>query len=290
DLEFAIQHYHPPAQEQTKEHTDKILANFIRPFELSKAPLFRAGLIKLDTLQKKEEKNAQEEKYILMVDMHHIVTDGTSMEILTRDFATLYRDKNLPPVPFQYKDYAQWRNSKEQKKQLEEQEKYWLRQLRGEIAQLRLPLDYPRPTLRSSEGRETGFQLPEKENEKLGQLARKEDVTMFMLLLAIYNVMLYKITGQENILVGTVNAGRQHADLENILGMFVNTLVLRNRPHDDMTFRQFLAEVKTQAAAAFDNQDYPFEDLVEKILPNRDVARNPIFDTMFVHRVRNTQP
>jgi hypothetical protein len=251
-----------------------LISSFIHPFDLSQAPLLRVGLIKIE-----------KEKHILMVDMHHIITDGFSNQVLAEEFDIFYNGHHLPPLEIQYKDFSQWRDQHLTVEELERQAKFWQEEFAhaGEIPILNLPTDFPRPALRDSRGNYVFFEIPGNDLEKLKKLAAVETVTMFTLLFTLYNVFLSRLTGQEDVVVGTVAAGRRHADLEPIIGMFVNTLALRNYPKETMTFKEFLREVKQRTLKAIDNQDYQFENLVERVLPHRDISRNPLFDTMFTY-------
>jgi len=257
-----------------------IMSNFVRPFDLARAPLLRVGLIGPITGNSSQEGNDQG-KYILMVDMHHIISDGISLEIFVRDFRLLYSGEHLPLLKLQYKDFSKWQNSQLNNKENNKQEEYWLKELGGEIPVLDLPTDFPRPPVWSDEGKTIAFELDREETKLLKQTALSEEVTLFILLLSIYNILLSKICSQEDIIVGTPIAGRKHVELFDIIGFFVNTLSLRSGIRGQETFRVFLDRVKRSTLAAFDNQDYPFETLVEKIKVTRDMSRNPIFSVMF---------
>jgi amino acid adenylation domain-containing protein len=250
--------------------TETIIRKFIRPFNLSRAPLLRVGLIGLEN-----------NKYILIVDMHHIITDGTSHGIFIKEFTQLYAGKELLPLKLQYKDYALWQNSDKQRKILKAQEEYWTKQFAGDIPILNLPYDYPRPLVQDFAGETATFKIAGRETAALKALVLEGETTLYMLLLSIYNILLSKLSGQEDIIVGTPTAGRRHADQQHIVGMFVNTLALRNFPTGEKTFKEFLEELKQQTLEAFENQEYQFEDLVEKVDVERDASRNPLFDTMF---------
>ncbi|NIM15275.1 MAG: amino acid adenylation domain-containing protein [Candidatus Aminicenantes bacterium] len=243
----------------------------IRPlaFDFSKPPLFRAGLLK------------EGGNYTLLLDMHHIVTDAVSMGILTAEFSAIYPGQSLPKLRLQYKDYAEWQNSDRQKAAVKKQEGYWLRQCAGELPVLDLPIDYPRPVMQSFEGSVTSFPLGQREVDGLKEIAVESGVTLYMMVLALYNLLLAKLSGQEDIIVGAVIAGRSHADIQDIMGMFVNTLAMRNYPCGEKRFVDFLEDVKQNTTAAYKNQDYPFEDLVENLLVKRDIGRNPVFDVVF---------
>jgi amino acid adenylation domain-containing protein len=257
--EFEIENY--PATEE---------GAFIRPFDLSRAPLLRLGLIKTG-----------EKTHTLMFDMHHIITDGTSQGIFTREFMQLYAGRELPLLNLQYKDYSQWLRSAVRTEALKKQEVYWLNRFKGEAPVLALPYDSPRPAVSRFEGDRQGFLLEEGETAALRRKAARHEATLYMILLAVFNVLLWKLSGQEDIIVGTPIAARRHADLEPIIGMFVNTLAMRHFPSGEKTFKAFLNEVKTNTLKAFENQEYPFEELVEKANVPRDAGRNPLFDVMF---------
>ena len=250
---------------------DGIIERFVRPFDLSKAPLLRVGII--------EEKGAS---YVLMVDIHHIVTDGTSQDLLVRDFAVLYSDAALLPFRLQYKDYSQWRQSPEMHDVLVRQETFWLQEFTEEVSVLDLPTDYPRPPVQSFAGRQARFELSSEVTKGLSEIAHSENATLFMVTLAVYKILLMKLSGQEDIVVGTATAGRKHTDLESIIGMFVNTLALRSYPSGEKSFKQFLKEVREKTINAFENDGFQFEDLLEKLDVKRDMSRNPLFDVMFV--------
>ncbi|MDQ1349716.1 MAG: hypothetical protein QG657_16 [Acidobacteriota bacterium] len=248
-----------------------IFHHFINSFDLSSAPLLRVGLIK-----------ETEGKHIMMVDLHHIICDGTSVWVLVREFVDLYAGKEMSPLRIQYKDYTLWQNSESEKKRLKKQEDWWLREFSGEIPVLQLPLDFSRPETQSFEGRKEVFETETGAATALKKLAQENGVTLYMLLLSFFSIFLYKLSGQEEIVIGAPIANRRHSDLESIIGMFVNALALQTCPQGDKTFKEFLKEIKEKTLAAFENQEYPFEDLVGKVVFNRDPGRNPLFDTVFI--------
>ncbi len=250
---------------------EKIIQDFVRSFDLSLAPLFRVGLIKVD-----------DGRYVLMVDLHHIISDGISNLIFVTEFILLYKGERLPVPKVQYKDFSEWQNDQKISSNMRKQEEYWLKEFEGEIPVLNLPLDYPRPVVQSSAGDEITFEINIEETKSLKDFALKKGTTLYMVLLAIFNVLFSKLSNQEDIIIGSPIAGRRHPDLERLIGMFVNTLALRNYPVGYKTFNEFAAEVKERTLEAFENQEYQFEDLVEKAVVNRDTSRNPIFDVMFV--------
>jgi amino acid adenylation domain-containing protein len=269
--EFAVE-YHGTASSEIEVRG--ITRNFVRPFDLGCAPLLRVGLAKL------VEKN--QNKYLVMYDMHHIIMDGNSMAIFIKEFLQLYHGLRLPRLRVQYKDFTLWQNNLLQSKSIQKQEEYWSEKFRGEIPVLALPTDFPRPLTQSFVGSRLEFQWDREITGKINRLVRESETTLFVVLLAIYTVLLSRYSDREDIVVGTPVAGRPHADLEDTMGMFVNTLALRNYPNGTKTFSQLLEEVKINSIKAFENQDHQFEHLVERLGLQRDHSRNVLFDTMLV--------
>ncbi len=247
-----------------------ILKEFVRPFDLSCAPLLRVGLVE-----------GTDQKSILMVDMHHIISDGASVNVLIKDFSALFSGEKLPAMEIQYKDFTEWQNRRQEGEKIKQQEVFWLNEFAGEIPVLNLPVDYMRPLVKSFEGGALGFEIPVEQTRELKELALETKTTLFMVLLAIYNIFLAKISGQEDIVVGTPAAGRGHPSTEGIIGMFVNTLPLRNFPIGKESIDEFLSELRGRTLKAFENQDYLYDDLVESVTSSRDSSRNPLFDVMF---------
>ena len=245
----------------------EIVNNFIKPFHLKNAPLLRVGVIE-----------PGQGRQILMVDMHHIISDEVSHRILYRDFMALYAGKELPPLKIQYKDYSQWQNRELKKAKIKKQENYWLNQFKGKIPIINLPIDYPRPPVYSIEGSSLGFKIGEQETSALKKIAKDENCSMFMVLVTLFNILLSKISGQSDIVVGTPIAGRTHSDLEPIIGIFVNLLALRNFPEKHKSFIQFLREVKNRTLSAFENQDFQVDDLIDVLKLKRELYRNPLFN------------
>ena len=247
------------------------MAKYITPFDLRKAPLIRITLIKQG-----------ERKYIMLLDMHHIISDGTSMGILIKDFMCIYNGMELEPLQIQYKDYTAWHNEKLRSDEMEIQKQYWVDKFKEEIHVLNLPTDHPRPAVQSFQGNTIKFSVNEELTKKLQELANKTGSSLYMVLLSAYNVLLSKYSGEEDVIVGTVAAGRTHIDVKDIIGMFVNTLAMRSYPKGNKTYGEFLSEVKEECLKSFEYQDYQFEQLVREMGIKRDLSRNPLFDTMFV--------
>lgn len=267
-VEFEIEYYNASEAE-----AHGIISKFIRPFELDKPPLMRVGLIEVSSGTQ-----------LLMIDMHHILTDGVSVSVLSKDFMSFYNGEQLPGLHLQYKDYAEWQQSEEQKQERERRKEFWLLQFAGELHAAELPYDFPRPLIKSFEGSSIDFSINADDTIRLNSIAEAEGATLFMVVLSIFSVLLGKLSSQEDVVVGIPTAGRQHADLENIIGMFVNTLPLRNYPSGELRFKEFLREVKQNTLACIDNQSYPYEELIDQLKLERDTSRNPLFDVMFTYQ------
>ncbi|WP_243525757.1 non-ribosomal peptide synthetase [Bacillus pseudomycoides] len=252
---------------------DEMIEAFIQPFSLDMESLFRAGITRLEP-----------NRYLLVLDMHHIISDGTSSGILINELMKLYQnpDVKLSPVNVQYKEFAAWQHEFMQSGRYKKQEKYWLEKYRDGSTYAKLPTDYARPPVQSFNGERISFQLDEEATRKLKKLAREHNVTLYMTLLAAYKVLLYKYTSNKKIVVGTPTIGRRHPDIENTVGMFVNTLALMNTVNPNESFKSFLERLKKNTLEAFDNQDYQFEDLVRDLGGKRELSNNPLFDTMFI--------
>jgi amino acid adenylation domain-containing protein len=255
--------------ESEESGTAAIIRAFIRPFNLSEGPLIRVGLVKIS-----------DQSHLLMVDLHHIISDGVSHKILVKDFMNLYNKKELTELRLQYKDYSEWQNKGKQTR-MANQRDFWKQEFSEEINVFDLPSDFPRPLVRSYAGSNSIFLINKEETGKLKALGEEVGATMFMTILSVFNVLLSKLSNQEDIIVGTATAGRYQADLEGIIGMFVNTLAIRNYPKGELTFKEFLSQVKTKSLSCFDNQWYPYEELITELQIQRDTSRNPLFDVMF---------
>ena len=257
----------------TAEEVPDLINNFVRPFDLSKGPLIRVGLIEKTSIHPRE--------HILMVDMHHIITDGVSQGILIKDFMMLYQGNLLPNLKLQYKDYAEWQQDVGQQEEKAKEKAFWLETFAETPTVLELPTDFARLAAPDHTGSSFDFKLGKEESQKLKALAKAEGATLFMVLLSVYNILLAKLGNQEDIVVGTPIAGRQHDDLEDVIGMFVNTLALRNHPKGSLSYKTFLSTLKKQTLFSFEHQAYPYEELVEELKIERDTSRNPLFDAMF---------
>ncbi|EGJ32848.1 non-ribosomal peptide synthetase module, partial [Moorena producens 3L] len=247
------------------------------PFDLAGDALVRVHLLR-----------AADDRNILLLLMHHIVSDGWSLGILARELAALYEGYcadsavELPPLPVQYADYAVWQRGWLAGHELRRQLGYWEEQLDGAPALLALPTDKPRPPVQSFNGAHINRTYTVELGDRLRALAGAEECTLFMLLLAAYNVLLARYTSEDDIVVGTPIAGRTRSEIEGLIGFFVNTLVLRTDLSDDPDFIEVMRRARETALAAYAHQELPFEKLVEELQPERDVSHPPLFQTLFV--------
>jgi amino acid adenylation domain-containing protein len=248
-----------------------------RPFDLSTGPLVRARLLRLS-----------KEEAVLLLSMHHIVSDGWSIGVLIREVAALYeayvagKESSLKELSLQYGDYAVWQREWLQGEVLDQQLSYWREQLGGELPVLELPLDNPRSATSSFHSATFSYNVSKKISEELHALSRGEGVTLFMTLLAAFQLLLWRYSGQEDIAVGTPIANRRHGEIESLIGFFVNTLVLRTDVSGNPSFRELLQRVRETALAAYAHQDIPFEKLVEELAPERNLSVTPLFQVIFV--------
>ncbi|NVJ07525.1 non-ribosomal peptide synthase/polyketide synthase, partial [Myxococcus sp. AM001] len=246
-----------------------------RPFDLESGPLLRLALLALS-----------EQDHVLVLVMHHIVSDGWSMGLLVRELTELYaafsqgQPSRLPELPLQYADYAVWQREWLQGDVLDAQLGYWRKQLAGAPVALELPTDRPRPAVQSLEGAYVPFSLGRALSDAVHALARREGVTPFMVLLAAFQAVLARYSGQDDVSVGSPIAGRTRAETEGLIGFFVNTLVLRTRLDGSPSFRELLARVREVTLGAYAHQDVPFEKLVEALRPERSLSHSPLFQVM----------
>lgn len=274
EIEFKIEYF----KASEKEDVDAICKKIVRPFDLYNAPLFRFGIVEITKTV-----------FVLVVDIHHIITDGISSSIMVSDFIKFYNNENLIPIKVRYKDYSEWQIGKEQQKSIQKQKKWWLETFKEEIPTLNLPTDFNRPNIMTYEGETLDFGLDKAISQKLAKIADEEQVSLFMLLFSLFNILLSKLTNTQDIIIGTPVVGRRHVDLEETIGMFVNTVVLRNFPQEKLNFVSFLKQVKSNLLNSFDNQDFQFEDLISELKVNRDKSRHPLFNVMFALNNINTK-
>src|SRR6185369_99032 len=246
-----------------------------RPFDLEKGPLLRVVVAQLGAAE-----------YLALLNLHHIISDGWSKDVLVRDLSALYEDfleerpSRLGELAIQYADYAQWQREWLQGEVLEEQLGYWREQLANSAALLQLPTDRPRPGVQTYNGAIVAYQVEPRVVRELQALSKGENATLFMVLLAGFQALLYRHTGQRDIIVGTPVAGRPRAELEGLIGFFVNTLALRTAVRGGESFRGLLRRVREGALGAYGHQDVPFEKLVEALQPERNLSFPPLFQVV----------
>lgn len=256
--------------EDISTNIDEILDQFIRPFDLQQAPLIRAVLIRTD-----------KEEYILAYDIHHIVSDGTSAEIIISELAKYYNGESIEPLKYQFRNYVAWQKRVNESEEYQKHKNFWIEQL-SEAPALNFPLDFPRPATQSFRGRSIREYIDSEILSNLKRIACMENVTLYMVLLASFQIVLSKYASQIEIVLGTPVAGRENVNLTDMVGMFVNTIVMKNKVLGDRSFHELLTEVRENALSAYENQDYQFDDLVNDLNIERDPSRNPVFDVMFV--------
>jgi len=259
----------PPAYELAKHEV-------ATPFDLGTGPLLRARLMRLGP-----------EEHVLLCVMHHTITDSWSTQVFVKELAAAYealaseRSPVLPELPIQYGDFAQWQQEALQGEYLQKQLAYWQERLKDATALLELPQDAPRPAEQTLEGASQTYPVPAEVMTGIRLLANRHQVTPFMLLLACFKVLLYRYSGQPDILVGVPVAGRNQVETENLIGLFVDTVVLRDGLSGNPTFLALLRQVRETTLSAFANVDVPFEKIVQTLRPERDLSYNPIFQVMF---------
>ncbi|MGG7175941.1 amino acid adenylation domain-containing protein, partial [Clostridium paraputrificum] len=251
--------------EECREEISKVIKDFTKPFDLEKGNLIRMKVVK------------SKEEYYLLIDMHHIVSDGMSSGIFIKEFSIIYNGGELDAPTLQYKDYSEWMRIRN----LENQKEYWISQFEDEVPIIDLPYDYKRPVEKSFKGSMASIVIGEEVKNGIKELCRTTGTTEYMLLLASFMVVLNKYTRQEDIVVGTPVSGRTNKDMESMMGVFINTLAMRGRPEDKKSFINFLEEVKESCLKAYENQEYPFEELVDVVEVRRNFSRNPLFDVTF---------
>ncbi|RSM44579.1 non-ribosomal peptide synthetase [Amycolatopsis balhimycina DSM 5908] len=253
---------------------DALLAEVQRPFDLARGPLFRATVLRLG-----------EDDHLLVLVLHHIVTDGWSMGLLAGELGLLYSGAlngaaaELPPLPLRYADFAAWQRDRLAGPELDDRIAYWERQLAG-VPALELPTDRPRPAVRGTAGAAHRFTVPAAVTARLAELGRERGATLFMTLVAAAQVLFARYTGQRDIALGTVTAGRSWDELADLVGFFVNTVVIRSRVDGDPSFTDFLAGVRSTVLDAMAHDEVPFGRLVELLAPDRDASRSPLVNTM----------
>lgn len=257
----------------TDDNINNYFVNFVKPFDLSKAPILRVRIIKLI-----------DNTALLLFDTHHIISDGTSMQILISDLCKLYNDEELEEIKFTYKDYSEWENSNLKSGTFEDDKKFWLSKFNDDIPVLNLPYIHPRPAKKSFKGAKIYKTLNSEFTKKINDLCKELQVTPYMFLLGAYYILLSKYSTQTIMVVGSPVIARENSDTQNIIGMFVNTLPLKFHVHFRKTFNDYMDSVKDMCLKAFEHQSYPFNEIVNNLNITRDASRNPLFDVLFTYQ------
>ena len=270
-LEFNLDVVKEPILESEVE---KYYNEFIKPFDLSTPPLFKTKLLRI--------KDSEKYQALLLFDIHHIICDGTSLNILIDDLCAFYNSENLPALTVTYKDFSF--NEKEllSSNKMKEAETYWISHLENNLPVLRMPTNYPRPAIQSFNGSKVYCSLSSDNVKKIEDICKKLEITPYIFTLAAYYVLLYNYTAQDDIVIGSPYSGRTYQEIQNIVGMFVNTLPIRAQIDRNSSFEMLLKSLKDICFNAYKYQSYPFELLVRKLNIPRNTSRNPIFDTIFV--------
>lgn len=272
-------------------HSDEFRAALVKefhlPFDLEKGPVIRVKLF-----------TRSETEHTLLVTVHHITADFWSMLSMLDELLMLYdaetsgRPTPLSPLNFSYTDYVRWQKNMLSGPEAERQWAYWRQRLSGDLPVLNLPTDHPRPPVQAYDGASHGFRLDPELTRKIKTLARQEGATLYMSLLAAFQVLLYRYTGQEDIIVGSPTSGRVRSEFEEVMGYFVNPLVMRSDLSGSPSFKEFIGQVRQTVLEALDHQDYPFQLLVERLRPQREASRSPVIQVMFVlqqpHRLKES--
>jgi hypothetical protein len=263
--------------EQENLIEEAISHNAKTTFDLEVGPLLKVNLLKLS-----------QENYIVLFNMHHIIFDGWSAGVLIKDFLTHYHaygqenSQLMPPLRIHYKDYTSWQESQLETSKLQDQRDYWLAKLTPVPVRLNLPVDYPRPPVKSFQGNTITWQPEPELIDTFEKLVKAQEASLFMGLVSLVKSFLFRYTEQNEITIGSAIAGRNHPDLEDQIGFYVNTLVLRDQITDHDSFTDVLSKVKTTTLEAYDHQDYPFDQIVSDLNLQRDPSRNALFDVAIV--------
>ena len=269
-VKFKVESEHVK-DDEIMDQIPEIYDNFLKPFDLSQAPLFRMKVLYTD-----------KGRCFVMYDIHHIITDGISNEIIYKDILALLKGEQLPPLDYTYKEYCVWMDERLRSGVLQPHEDYWLDLLKGDLPLIDLPTKRGRTNIPSYAGAHAKFHLGLEDRDKLVALAKEHKTTLFNVLLACLDIVLYKYSGQKDIIIGSPIMGRNNRKCKNIIGMFVNTMVLRNNVEPEKTIGEFIEQIRKNTLEAIRHAEYPFSYIVEKLDGKRDMSRNAVFDIMFV--------
>ncbi|APF18146.1 amino acid adenylation domain protein [Caldithrix abyssi DSM 13497] len=266
-------------EEQNRQIETLIKNEASTPFKLSQAPLFRARLIQL-----------QDDEAIFILNMHHIISDGLSLEIMIKEVSAFYqallqgKEAQLPPLPFQYSAYAKWQRQWLESEVLQKQLRFWQNQLSGAPQLLKLPTDFPRPKVQSFKGSKTYLELPAELSAKIKAIANRHRTTPYVVLLSAFSILLHRYSGQDDLVIGTPVSGRTRKEIENLIGFFVNSIPLRFELEGNPSFDELLEQVQKMVQDSLANQDAPFEKIIDALNLERDTSYTPLFQVMFIYQ------
>ncbi|WP_456439958.1 amino acid adenylation domain-containing protein [Caldithrix abyssi] len=266
-----------PEEQALRKARELARADALKPFDLEKGPLFRILLLKLN-----------DNDHLVLFNMHHIITDGWSTGILVREMAAIYnalsdgKPSPLSPLPIQYADFTVWQQNWLQGEVLEKHLQFWQEYIGENPPVLELPTDHPRPAMQTFNGRSLRYDLPADLSQQVVKFSQKQGVTLFMTLLAAFQSLMHRYSGQDKILIGSPIANRNRSEIENLIGFFVNTLVFKAEFEHDLDFKTLVKQVRENTLQAYAHQDLPFEKLVEALQPERDMSHSPIFQVAFI--------
>ncbi|KKD53592.1 MULTISPECIES: condensation domain-containing protein [Paenibacillus] len=255
-----------------EDELELMMEKFTRPFNWRTAPLARGALVQLTN-----------GKQALVFDFHHLISDGTSLLIFFKELIHFYKlDQELEPLTVQFRDYVVWQNERKHSSEQEQKQQFWVSKCAAPIPKLNLPTDFERPAYKTYQGSQICLRMNSELAESVYRFAKETESTIYVVLLAVYHLLLEKQTGQNDIIIGSVSQGRPHREVDPVMGMFVHTIIMRNCSSTQNTFHEFINQVRINTLQCFEHQDYPFEDLVAILQLDRDRSRNPLFDVAFI--------
>ena len=268
-IEFNI-----PVYKNKSNEIDEVISKFTKPFRLDEAPLFRVELHYIDN-----------SKTLILIDAHHIIMDGVSLNILITEFNDLYNNKKLEALPIDYKDYSIWENDYNSSEKIQKDEEYWVKKFEGsDFSELNLPYDFSQSHNTTFKGLKISKKIHKKYFDKVQEISSKYSTSPYIVFLSAFYVLLYKYTGQTDIIISTPFANREFEETRNIIGMFVNNIVLRGKLDSNLSFKDLLLELKEQTLSDLSHQPYPFDMLTKKLPIKKDNIKSPLFDTYFIYQ------
>lgn len=269
DVSFELEYFEQPLEE---ESITSVLKDLIRPFDLEKPPLIHVTIVKIDEM-----------KYLMLTDIHHSISDGYSASIIAKEFMQLYKGEELEEITLHYSNFIDWMKEFSKSEKYTAKRAYWEKQIPKEPYTLDLPVSYPRPARNKMRGKTLHQTINCDKVHELKEYAKNAKCSLYMVLLAAFQVMLFKLTKQEELFIGTPVSVRENGGFDNSVGLFTNTMLLHNMVKEEMTMQEFINKLKINCAIEFSNNEYPFEELAEHLPYDYPMNRNPLFDIMFIY-------